>query len=124
MVIGGPRWKTYLVPGIGIAAVAAMLYLWIGRPGWLYPSVEPINQPTTLLQAQQSLAATSILVEQYQSEHGRYPVDLKELGLGIGWMSLGPDAAGGFRVIGGTPNRPLLLQSVPGTTPRIEAFPR
>lgn len=117
------RVRKYLVPAVGAMAAVATLYLWIARPAWLYPRLDQVPMATTSWQAQQMLIAASALVNQYQQQTGRYPVDLKEVGLNLPSLSIGPDE-GGFRIVGGTQASPMYLRSQPGRPLQIEVFPR
>lgn len=118
------KWKRFIQPAIITTSVVAMGYLWLGKPGWLYPTVDPIDVPTTQLKANQTLVATSLLVQDFQRKYGRLPSVLSEVGVDIPSVSILADSNGGFRLVGGLANRPGTIRVVPGFPPVLEAMGR
>jgi hypothetical protein len=116
-------WKRFLVPTAGAVSAIATAYLWIAKPEWLYPTFEPSPPPATATEARLQLVAASILVEQYQLETGHLPTSFADLGLDAPGLSITADA-GGYRIIGGTPNQPMFLRGAPGQPSTLENFPR
>lgn len=117
-------WRRFAQPAIITASVLAMAYFWIAKPAWLYPPVVPIAAPTNAHQAQQTLIAASILIEQFRQTHNRLPSSLAEAGADIPSVSILADSNGGFRLIGGVASQPMSYRNIPGGIPILEGVSR
>jgi len=114
------KWRRFVAPTITAIALAGSGYLWFARPAWLYPRFEPMAAPTTEARAEQVLIATLITIQQFETDSGRLPRDLNELGGDQSAVSLVPTGGGGYRLATSVGNRTLSLLVAPGSDPEIE----
>lgn len=63
------------------ASIAAIAYLWVGRPRWLYPDFEPVPSAAGAVEAEQVLVAAGLMVDQFQGAFGRLPRDWNDIGV-------------------------------------------
>lgn len=117
-----PAWRRYGVPALGVLSVVATAYLWIARPRWLYPEVDPPLPPTNAAMAQRVLIAGSIIMETFHATQGRYPATFSEAGVNLPWMSILPSGDGGYNLMTDAASGRMRLQASPDGSVRIEGI--
>ncbi len=118
------KWKRYLKPVIIVVSVTTAIYLTVARPAWLYPTFEAPEDPTTEASAEQTLTATSLLVEQYQQAFGRLPAKLSDIEGSFPSVAMVATAVGGYQLFSAAGGRPLVMTVTPGQDATLEGGSR
>jgi hypothetical protein len=113
-------WRRYIQPTIIVGCLAAIGYLWLAKPGWLYPRFEPVPPPVSEVEATQLLIATSLMVEDFKESSGRLPRHLTELGIDLPGLSLNDPGDGSWQLLTGVGRRHYLLRGSVGQSVTIE----
>jgi hypothetical protein len=112
------QWRQYVYPTVIAVGLAVMVYIWIGRPAWLFPRFAP-NPDQGTAHPEHRLIAVDVLIRQFQAQRGRIPQSMDDLGLPLSGVSMVPLGTGGYQLVTRVGDRAIVLNHQPGANANL-----
>jgi hypothetical protein len=112
------QWRKFVHPTIIGLSLTVITYIWAARPGWLFAKFDE-SASYAAPSPTHALVAVSALVDQFQQDRGRVPLDPHELGFPLPNIAYAPIGSDGFTLMTRSGDRSVTLEHRAGAVPSI-----
>ena len=113
-------WKPVLQWSAVAVLTGASLWVWLGHPAFLQPTVQAPPAPVTAVMAQRQVLAFALQIEDFRVTEGHLPARLEELGIAVPpSLSYLPLPDGQFEIRIGQGSHTRVLRGGAGGEPRF-----